>query len=137
MSRRQRFSSIAKRISVRFLLFFTALFISAAPAALFSAQELLSSASSYPNPFDARTGAATITYTLSRDQRVTLRIYNVYGAEIAGRDFAAAELGGRQGVNAATWNGTDGDGRKVAKGMYLAVLRAAGDREVLKIGVVH
>ena len=114
--------------------------LAAAPLAAFSAAGpagLISEAASYPNPFDARTGATKLRWTLGADAAVELSVFTVYGARVWTRSFPAGAAGARAGVNEAAWDGTDAAGRKVSKGLYLAVVRAGGERAVVKVGVRH
>jgi hypothetical protein len=70
----------------------------------------------YPNPFNPST---TIAYTLPVGGKVTLRVYNTLGREVA-------ELvrGPRQAAEYhVAWNGTDDEGKAVASGVYLVRLQ--------------
>jgi hypothetical protein len=70
----------------------------------------------YPNPFNPRT---TIAYALPAGGKVTLRVYDTLGKEVA-------ELvrGPRQAAQYhVAWNGTDDDGTAVASGVYLVRLQ--------------
>lgn len=110
-----------------------------APLAAFSASGsgLILEAASYPNPFDARVGRTTLRWRLVEDSSVELAVYTVYGARVWSRSFTRGAAGARAGLNETAWDGTDESGRKVAKGMYLAALRAGGDLKILKVGVRH
>ncbi len=129
--------------SVRRLLFIAAVSVlAAAPWAVFSADRaapagVLSKVSAYPNPFDSRRGKTKIAYTLSSDRRVTVDIYSIYGVRIWNKSIPPAALGGRRGTNLLVWDGTDRGGRKVAKGLYFALVRVGADHAIIKIGVIH
>jgi hypothetical protein len=101
----------------------------------------VSSVTNYPNPFDSRKGVTTINYTLNQDAKVDITIYDVYGGKVKHMSFDAGQTGGMQGSNNVTWDGTDGSGNKVSKGMYLGVVQsqlAGGNNKVtIKIGVMH
>jgi len=93
--------------------------------------------SSYPNPFDSRSGQATIVYDLTANEDVTIKIFDVFGGLVRDMHFGAGENGGLQGTNSVTWDGADGTGRKVSKGIYIAVFQSGGGRTTYKIGVIH
>ncbi|MBI4425538.1 MAG: hypothetical protein HY554_17535, partial [Elusimicrobia bacterium] len=97
----------------------------------------LSEVSNYPNPFDSRKESTRFNYVLSADSDVTIKIFNVFGAKIAEVKAPAGGPGGQRGSNDLPWDGTDASGRRVAKGMYLAVIEAGGARVIHKVGVVH
>jgi hypothetical protein len=64
---------------------------------------------------------ATIRYGLPKAERVTLKIYNLLGAEVAtlvDNEQKAA------GYHAAVWDGWNKTGRVVASGVYVYRLRA-------------
>lgn len=129
--------------SVRLRVFlFTVFSLVAAPWAVFSmgpasSSHILSQAVVYPNPFDSRSDNAHIVYTLSEDRAVTLEIYSVFGTRLWSKHVAASAQGARRGTNIIHWNGAGLQGRKVSRGIYLAVLRSGSDRSLLKIGVFH
>ncbi|MBP7697814.1 MAG: M28 family peptidase [candidate division Zixibacteria bacterium] len=66
----------------------------------------------YPNPFNPRT---TIGYTLPRTVRVKLTVYNLLGQQV--RVLVDGEQAG--GRHEAVWDGTTGEGRPAASGVYL------------------
>ncbi|MEW5907351.1 MAG: FlgD immunoglobulin-like domain containing protein, partial [Elusimicrobiota bacterium] len=92
----------------------------------------ISHVSAYPNPFDSRSRSVTLNFTLSRAAEVQVSIYTVFGSRI--RSFS---LAGAAGANETVWDGADDSGRKVSKGMYICVIKAAGIGETVKIGVIH
>ena len=85
--------------------------------ALAQLPEELALSQNYPNPFNPST---TIEYTLPRPARVSLRVYNLLGREIAALVDDWQDLGYHEIV----WHGQDRAGRSVASGMYFAVLHA-------------
>ncbi|PJA17035.1 MAG: hypothetical protein COX66_05895 [Elusimicrobia bacterium CG_4_10_14_0_2_um_filter_63_34] len=97
----------------------------------------IANASSYPNPFDSRKTSARIYYELSENAEVTIKVYSVFGRELKEMSFSGGGNGGNAGANTVTWDGADESGRKVSKGMYLAVIQSGGAKKVLKIGVIH
>lgn len=69
----------------------------------------------YPNPFNPST---TIRYSLPKDAKVKMAIYNLLGNRVA-------ELVNEQqnaGVHEVTWNGSDEKGRQVSSGVYLLTI---------------
>jgi hypothetical protein len=71
----------------------------------------------YPNPFNPST---QISYQLSADSRVVLKVYNTLGQEVATLvdDFQSA------GFKSATWNGRNEAGVPVTSGVYIYKLTA-------------
>jgi hypothetical protein len=76
----------------------------------------------YPNPFNPST---TISYGLSQDSWVSLRVYNSLGQEVATlvNQFQHA------GTKSAVWNGRNNSGATVASGIY--IYRLTTDNVVL------
>ena len=80
----------------------------------------------YPNPFNPET---TIRYAVPEAGKVTLRIYNVLGQEVAtliNTDQVA-------GYYSVQWNGMDRLGRSVASGVYLYRMEAQNFTRVHKM----
>lgn len=71
----------------------------------------------YPNPFNPST---TIRYALSASTRVSVRVYNMLGQEIATL-FDGVQNAGEQSV---VWNGTNKAGQSVASGLYVYRVQA-------------
>lgn len=71
----------------------------------------------YPNPL---AGRSMISFAVTRDERVRLRIYDVAGRLV--RDLADERL--TAGRHARAWDGTDDAGRRVAAGVYFCRLQA-------------
>jgi len=94
----------------------------------------------YPNPFDSRREETFITYQLSQDLPVRVRIVDLFGYPVKEFIFSPGETGARTGENIVKWDGTDASGQKVSKGGYICQVTVEGDRPVRgirKIGVVH
>ncbi|MEK7720979.1 MAG: T9SS type A sorting domain-containing protein, partial [Elusimicrobiota bacterium] len=91
----------------------------------------ISDASFYPNPFDSRKQGGAVAFTLNKDSNVTITIYDAFGQKV--KSFGIA---GVAGPNSVSWDGTGPSG-KVSMGMYLCVIKAAGDSKILRIGVKH
>lgn len=71
---------------------------------------------SAPNPMAA---ATTIAWTLSRDEHVDLRIYDITGREVT--RLAGGAMA--QGRHSLVWNGSDSSGRRMPPGVYQYRLR--------------
>jgi hypothetical protein len=72
----------------------------------------------YPNPFDRQTN---LTFFITRDSWVTLKIYTVAGRLIYSQEGIEAPYGYNWEL---TWDGRDAEGDKVANGVYLYKLAA-------------
>ena len=95
----------------------------------------------YPNPFHPNEAPTTIAYVLDDNARVRLRIYTLSGGLVLDREFAAGDDGGLAGLNEVLWDGTNGNGDRVASGGYVLFIEAEGNGATLhemrrKIGVV-
>ena len=89
-------------------------------------------ASNYPNPFDSRKEDTTFNFQLRQSADFSIKIYSVYG-----RLVKELNTNGIAGSNEIRWDGTDDSGRKVSKGLYLAVVESGGAKVILKVGVIH
>ena len=74
----------------------------------------------YPNPFNPQTA---IGFALPTSTQVELTIYNVLGQQVVTLVHDEYPAGFHQVI----WNGTDGEGRAMASGVYLYRLTAAGN----------
>ena len=83
-------------------------------------------APAFPNPFN---GSTQITYTLATDTSVELRVYNALGQAVRTllHQHRAA------GTHQIHWDGTDDQGRALASGTYLLIMRAAAVRQATKM----
>ena len=87
----------------------------------------------YPNPFNPTTQTTTISYLLSKDTNITLKIFDLYGTLLVSQNYSAGQNGGRAGYNdAATWDGRV-NGGLVGNGIYVYLL--IGDGKVLQNGI--
>lgn len=73
----------------------------------------------YPNPFNAQT---TIAFTLSETTLVELVIYNASGQVV--RTLVQGRKA--EGEHKLVWDGTNGRGKRVASGRYVAKLKGEG-----------
>lgn len=86
-------------------------------------------AQNHPNPFNPST---TIAFSLARDARVELRIYDARGALVRTLVDGTRQAGDQQVV----WNGRDDNDHQVAAGVYLYLLRADGQELRRKMTLV-
>ncbi len=70
----------------------------------------------YPNPFNPVT---TIKYTLSKDQKVYITIYDMLGRVI--NNLVAGKQ--KAGIKSTQWDGTNNSGERVSAGVYLYQIR--------------
>ncbi|MFV1981574.1 MAG: FlgD immunoglobulin-like domain containing protein, partial [Rhodothermia bacterium] len=75
--------------------------------------------SNYPNPFYPET---VIEYSLVRPARVTVRVFDVTGSEVA----TLLSTQQTAGIHRVRWNGENQDGIPVSSGLYLYRLEADG-----------
>jgi hypothetical protein len=64
-----------------------------------------------PNPFR---GAALLRYTVPREMKLSLSVYDRAGRKVTSLFSGLAQ----PGVRAAAWNGRDDQGRRVGQGVY-------------------
>ncbi|NIU99856.1 MAG: S8 family serine peptidase [Phycisphaerae bacterium] len=81
----------------------------------------------FPNPFNSIT---TIRYALPQAEKVTLRVFNILGKEVA--TLANGELQER-GFHTAIWKGTDDDGFLVASGIYILRIQSGSFSKAKKM----
>jgi len=78
----------------------------------------------YPNPFNPNT---TIEFTIPKEDRVKIRIYDTTGqliSEIVNNEY-------NTGTHSVSWNGTNSFGHKVASGVYVYTLET-GNHKISK-----
>ncbi len=77
----------------------------------------------YPNPMQSRTN---FTYTLTQPAEVIIKVYTISGRLIKTiRDYSNASF------NMVEWDGLDGDGDRIANGVYLyKVIAKQGDKSI-------
>jgi hypothetical protein len=108
-------------------------------------REIISDLINIPNPFDSRLsgleGSTQITYRLSGDYPVSVTLYDLLGHKVRDWTFRSGDNGGRSGINAFLWDGTNENGQKVARGGYLAQIEIVTPETVVtairKIAVIH
>ena len=82
----------------------------------------------YPNPFNPST---TITYRLLRSANVSLAVYDITGRQI---NLMVSQYQS-EGQYSVKWNAEDGQGSKLASGMYVARLQV-GDQVAIRKMIV-
>ena len=83
-------------------------------------------APAFPNPFN---GSTQITYTLDAGTLVELRVYNALGQAV--RTLLHQHQGA--GTHQIHWDGKDDQGRALASGTYLLIMRAGAVRQATKM----
>lgn len=71
--------------------------------------------SNYPNPFNAKT---TINYTVAKNSKVTLDVYNLRGRKV----HSLAKGFHKAGSYKAVWHGMNKSGEKISSGVYYLVI---------------
>lgn len=88
-----------------------------------------------PNPFS---GTTTIRYQLASDGPASLKIYNLAGQCVRTLTPPSPHLEGRGArVGSVVWDGRDGDGAKVASGIYVCRLEAGGEGRSVRLTLVR
>ncbi len=81
--------------------------------------------SNFPNPFHPNEGPTTITYKLSQDARVTMRLFTLSGTLVFQREYAPGEnQGALENEYEVEWDGRNGEGQFVASGGYILYVEA-------------
>ena len=83
-----------------------------------------------PNPFDAET---LVRWNLARNTRVQVDVFDVGGRRVA----ALLDESRPAGSGDVRWSGRDGQGSRVAAGVYFVRMRAAGSTQTRRIVLVH
>lgn len=84
----------------------------------------------FPNPIR---GAATLRYDLASAAHVTHEIFDLAGARVRTVESRPREAGS----HAVVWDATDGEGRRVAPGVYYQSLDADGVRRMQRLVVLR
>lgn len=91
---------------------------------------------SYPNPFDSRYQSANLHWEIPQDAPVKLTLYDTLGGTVRRWEFPAGSIGGRQGANELSWDGTNDAGEKVRQGVYIMLLNVPGlGKKTARVGV--
>lgn len=84
----------------------------------------------YPNPFNPTT---TIRFSIEKNSKVSLKIYNILGQEVA-ELFNRVAMPGEYAVN---WDGNDRFGRSVVSGIYFARLETSAGTRLIKMALIR
>jgi hypothetical protein len=98
-------------------------------------RDLETSFSNYPNPFAAGDEVTHITYNLSSDSPVTIRIYTLVGKLVYTREFLLGSPETEAGYHEVDWDGCNQDGEIVRNGVYVCKIEAGGETAMTKIAV--
>ena len=79
----------------------------------------------YPNPFNNET---TISFSLSNNENVTVRVY-----DLLGRNQATILNGAHSGNQNISWNRTNGKGQRLSNGIYFVEIKGNSKKSVLKV----
>ena len=80
----------------------------------------------YPNPFN---GSTQIRFTLARSSEVEIAVLNVRGQRVR----TLTDRNWDAGRHAVSWDGRGNDGRRLASGVYLVLMRAGEKNFTRKI----
>ncbi|HUI10368.1 MAG TPA: FlgD immunoglobulin-like domain containing protein [Bacteroidota bacterium] len=80
----------------------------------------------YPNPFSS---ATVMPYQLARQSEVVLTVYDILG-RVVRKIVAGTQAAGAYGV---VWDGTNGEGERVAGGVYFYTLASEGQLQARKM----
>ena len=85
---------------------------------------------SYPNPFRDE---ATILYEVSEPGPVTIEVFSVTGRLV--RHLFGGDV--TRGLHRTTWDAADGQGRRVASGVYFLMVSSRGASASTKVLFVN
>lgn len=84
----------------------------------------------HPNPFSYNTA---VTYEVTKSSMVELAVYNVKGQKIRTL-FSGTALSGQ---NSITWDGCDGNGKRMPSGMYFCRITSGEHSQTRKLMLIH
>ncbi len=79
----------------------------------------------YPNPFTEET---TIEFYLAKEEKVTVEIFDIQGRKL--NNLYEGKASGKQKI---IWNGSNGGGEKLARGIYFLRVKSESKSENIKI----
>jgi hypothetical protein len=77
----------------------------------------------YPNPLVHPSQSMKFIYTLSVPCDLVFAIYDPFGNLVYKQNIAPGAEGSRAGINVLTWNGRNDKNKKVATGVYYAIIK--------------
>jgi hypothetical protein len=89
----------------------------------------------YPNPFAPGEEVTHITYNLTSNSDVAIRIYTLIGELVWTREFSTGSPEAQAGFHEVDWDGHNEDGQMVRNGVYLCQIEANGETAMTKIAV--
>jgi hypothetical protein len=89
----------------------------------------------YPNPFAPGEEVTHITYNLTSNSDVAIRIYTLIGELVWTREFSAGSPEAQAGFHEVDWDGHNENGQMVRNGVYLCKIEANGETAITKIAV--
>jgi hypothetical protein len=95
----------------------------------------------YPNPMGIDGNRMYFVYNLSSSCNVIFAIYDPFGNLVYEQEISPGSTGAQSGLNRISWNGHNGEGERVASGIYYAIIKgwthtATVFNERMKVGVV-
>ena len=95
----------------------------------------------YPNPMGIEGNRMYFAYYLSSSCNVIFSIYDPFGNLVHKQEISPGSEGAQSGLNRLSWNGRNGEGERVASGLYYAIIKgwthtATVFNHRLKVGVV-
>jgi flagellar hook assembly protein FlgD len=84
----------------------------------------------YPVPFKDN---LTITYAISKNQKINLSIYDVLGRKVR----CIKDGMEKSGFYRITWDGRDGSGKRASSGVYFCKLETEDSKEIKKIILIR
>jgi hypothetical protein len=95
----------------------------------------------YPNPMGIQANRMYFAYYLNSSCNLIFSIYDPFGNLVYNQEIAPGNQGARAGLNRLSWNGQNGEGKRVASGLYYVIIKgwthtATIFNEKIKVGVV-
>jgi len=94
----------------------------------------------FPNPFNPEKESTTIKYVLTTSHEISIRIFNLVGDSVYDNSINAGDegaIGSPEGyTNEIIWDGKNGNGVKVANGVYILEIKSGKDKDIRKIAII-
>jgi len=106
-----------------------------------SPESTVSNFINFPNPFNPFKTSTSLSYFLEQDSHVDIIIYDLLGRLVKKWEFSPSSVGGLLGENIVSWDGRNGEGKRVGDGGYIVQVTAEDvngnvAEQRIKIGVV-